>query len=250
MRTVITLLLVAPVSAFAADVPADFKLTAEAFAKEQRADRKAFGAKYNGKTVELTATVRTTAVPNLQVLLNGYKEKPTDTGNPVYCNVPAKLSDQLRGLARGQQVTVRGKFPKGGTLPALDDCEFVKIGSSTALPVTLAALDAEFKKTKVAAEKKYENRSVVVRVTVLDAKTDSSKIVWTVRDPAGKGAVKVQAWADPLLDKTFQAELEKVKAGDTVILIGDAEASGDSVRLWGCVVLKEPPAGVKLSPTK
>jgi hypothetical protein len=117
-------------------------------------------------------------------------------------------------------VTVRGKTD--GSLPSLGDCEFVKVGASTAIPTTVAALDAEFKKNRDAAEKKYDEKSVVVKVKVLDAKTEDKKVIWTVTDAAGKGTAKIKAWADPLLDDKFLKELEMVKAGDVIVLIAEA----------------------------
>jgi hypothetical protein len=247
MRSTLALIFLLPLCAFAAEPKPDFTVTAVEFVKESKSDRKAFTAKYSGKTVEVTGTVWMTYIPTSQVLLNGYKEKPTDSvGTPVYCNIPEKLNEQLRGLARGQQVTVRGKFPKSGSFALLDDCEFVKVGPNNAFATTLTALDAEFKKNRNVAEKKYDERSVVVRVKVLDAKTQDSKVVWTVTPSTGKATLKVQAWADPQLEKKFQQELEKIKTGDVIVLIAEAQPLGDSFRLWNSVVLKEPPAGVKL----
>jgi hypothetical protein len=249
MRTALAFVLAAWVSASAADdLKPDFTLTAQQFGKEFQTDRKAFETKYKGKVVEVSGTVWNTRPPTGDVLLHGNKNKEAFIGEYVSCTPMAKLQEQLRGLARGQQVTVRGKTD--GSLPSLGDCEFVKVGASTAIPTTVAALDAEFKKNRDAAEKKYDEKSVVVKVKVLDAKTEDKKVIWTVTDAAGKGTAKIKAWADPLLDDKFLKELEMVKAGDVIVLIAEAQPGGDSARLWDATVLKEPPAGVKLPGAK
>jgi hypothetical protein len=250
MRTLIVLMLLAPAGAAAAEpkeAKPDFVVTAEALAKEHKADRKAFAAKYNGKLVEVTGTVFRTRPSGGDVLLDGYKEKPTDvlTATYVVCDIPPKLQEQLRALAKGQQVTVRGKAD-GSIVPGLLQCEFVKVGPSPARPFTVAALAAEFKKDRDAARKKYDGKPVVLRVKVLQAKTDGEKVRWSVTDAAGKGGATIDAWADSLFNKDFLKELEKVKAGDVIVLLAEADSLGDPVRLWNAVVLKEPPAGVKL----
>lgn len=258
MRSLIALVVFAHLTASADDpnAPApDFKLTAEAFAKEAkeaRNDAKAFLAKYKGKTVEIDGTVSQATVPDRVLMFTGYKEKgAVGLGERAAALVPEKLDAQLRALSLGQQVTVRGTFTRTNAVAALDNCEIVKTGPSTAVPATVAALEAEFKKNRDAAEKKYDKKSVVVRVKVVEAKLDSSKVLWTVSDPtAAKGAPQVPAWADPLLDKKFQEQLQQVKAGDVVILMGQARPLFGSFDLWDCVVLKEPPPGVKLPGAK
>jgi lysyl-tRNA synthetase class II len=256
MRSLIALVAFAHLTAWADEPKApDFKLTAEAFAKEAkeaRADEKAFLAKYKGKTVEISGTVSRTTIPDRVLMFTGYKEKGAiGLGERAAALVPEKLDAQLRALSIGQQVTVRGTFTRTSVIAALDNCEIVKTGPSTALPTTVAALEAECKKNRDAAEKKYGNKSVVVRVKVVEAKLDSSKVLWTVSDAtAAKGAPQVPAWADPLLDKKFQEQLQQVKAGDVVIVMGQARPLFGSFDLWDCVVLKEPPPGVKLPGAK
>lgn len=257
MRSLIALVVFAHLTARADDPKApapDFKLTAEAFAKEAkeaRTDAKAFVAKYKGKTVEIDGTVSQVTVPDRVLMFTGYKEKgAVGLGERAAALVPEKLDAQLRALALGQQVTVRGTFTRTNAIAALDKCEIVKAGPSTAVPTTVAALEAEFKKNRDAAEKKYDKKSVVVRVKVVESKLDSSKVLWTVTDPTAKGAPQVPAWADPLLDKKFQEQLQQVKAGDVVILMGQARPLFGSFDLWDCAVLKEPPPGVKLPGAK
>src|SRR5262245_51452492 len=134
MRTAIALTLALCVPATAADPKPDFTLTAQEFGKEYQADKKAFEAKYKNKVVEVTGTVWNTRVPRGDVLLHGNKMKDAFIGEYVSCTPAEKFDEQLRGLARGQQVTVRGKT--NGDFPSLGDCEFVKVRPSTAIPAT------------------------------------------------------------------------------------------------------------------
>jgi|SRR5579883_107459 len=246
MRTICVLVLLTPAGTFAADPKPDFTVTAQDFGKQYQTDANAFRKKYAGTVVELTGTVWTTNPAKRHVLLHGNKMKDTFFGEYIPCHMPEKLQEQLRGLAKGQQVTFRGKYPKTAAFPGLEECEIVKLGPSTAIPVTVESLVAEFKKDPDAARKKYDEKSVVVRVKVLDAKTDDDKVRWSVADVAGKGGTKIEAWADSYLEKKFLTELEKVKAGDVLVLIAEASPLGDPVRLWDAVVVKEPPTGVKL----
>src|SRR5947207_2044335 len=109
---VLPLLLALPPCASADDPKpkADFTLTAEEYAKEYLADKKAFAGKYKGKTVELTATVWNMRLWGGNViLLNGFwKDAPKGLPTLVAAT-PAKPDGRLRALARGQRVTVRGK---------------------------------------------------------------------------------------------------------------------------------------------
>jgi hypothetical protein len=246
MRIVLGLLCVAAVATVsAADEKPDHVVTAKDFAKEYQDDKKAFVAKYGGKTVEMSGTVWAPRPSGGDVLLYGNEKKGEFSGTFIPVGAPAKLQDQLRALSQGQQVTVRGKVPVKTVFPGLEQCELVKIGPSTAIPVTLAALAAEYKKDTKAAEKKYTDRFVVVRVKVLDAKAANDKVTWTVTDAVGKDGPKVEANAFTQFSDKLLGELKAVKPGDTVVLMSPVIDAG-GVTLHGAFLLKEPPAGVKL----
>ncbi|MDY3553245.1 hypothetical protein R5W24_002339 [Gemmata sp. JC717] len=236
------------VAAPAADEKPDFTLTAEAYAREYVTDKKAFATKYKGKTVELTATVWNMRLGSGDVLLNG---KPDAKMLEAICfsALPSKLEDPLRSLSRGQAVTVRGK--QADSRPGLVGCEFVKIGPSTAIPVTLAGAIAEFKKNATAAEKKFGGKSVVTRAKVVEVKADELKgeLKLVVTDAAGKGATKVEAVNGiftTLQDRKMVLEVLKLKAGDVVVLMGEPQFLANELRLDQIFLLKEPPPGVKL----
>jgi hypothetical protein len=246
MRTICVLGLMFAASAFGADPKPDFTVTAEEFSKELISDPNGFAKKYTGKTVEVSGTVRATAPSEFRVMLHGVKEKPSDAlDKGVACEVPPKLDEQLRGLARGQQVTVRGTCARGDRLK-LTECEFVKVGPSTAIPVTVSGLVAEFKKDAVAARKVYDKKAVVARVEVLSAKKDGDVMTWIAVEVGTKGPAKVQVRAKVSLDKKYFAELEQVKPGDVMVVLADVDPVDDPLMLRNAVLLKEPPPGVKL----
>jgi hypothetical protein len=251
MRAAFALLIALPLCARAADPKPDFTLTAEAYAKEARADGKAFREKYKGKIVELTATVWNPRVSDGDVLLNGWRGKPSNLQTEVFSALPKgkklgdKLEPRLRALARGQKVTVRGK-QDGNSTPVLVDCEFVKIGPSTAIPATVSGLVADFTKDEKAADDKYRDKSVVLRAKVLVAKAERDVVKWTLGDATGKGGPKIEAVADPLYGDPLKT-LEKVKPGDTIILIADVGSFyGTPCGLAYPRLLDQPPEGVKL----
>lgn len=243
---VCALILALPVATFAADPKPDFTLTVEAFAKEAKANGKAFRAKYKNKVVELSGAVWNPRVPQGDVMLTGTDAKVAEIDKIVSVSPPKfKLEQRHRALARGQKVTVRGK-QADAAYPALIDCEFVTVGPSTAIPVTVPGLAAEFTADAAMADKKYEGRSVVLRAKVLAAKAEKDKVRWTLTAPDGKGDAKIEVLADPLFGDPLK-KLQQVKAGDVIVLIGDVSSLyGTPCELRYPLVLDEPPAGVKL----
>ena len=93
---------------------ADVALTAEEFFKEFRADEKATRAKYNGKLVEITATVWAPNVSEPFHRLAVVSAVDPKTNFPVmhefFLDRPdAGKEKELRLLSRGQKVTIRGR---------------------------------------------------------------------------------------------------------------------------------------------
>ena len=226
-------------AAHAADPKPDVTVTAETMSKEFQGDKKAFEAKYKGKLVEMTGKVYQTRPELGDVLLVGVKNAPLD------CPLPEKDQEKLRGLALGQQVTITGKC--NGSVPSLSECSFTKIGPSTALTPSVAGLAADIKGNRAAAEKKYGGKSVIMRAKVTAAEFDNDRLVLTITDAAGKVSYKAQTYS--IFEQKYIKELKAVKAGDTIVLIGVPVVTGDpndEPALSQIVILKEPPAGVKL----
>lgn len=223
----------------------DFVVSPDVFAKEAHTDPAAFRAKYHNKVVEVTGTVCFLRLYDGAGFLHGYKENEKDPLGKLVCFAPLEQHrDQLWALSQGQEVTVRGTQTDAG-YPVLDRCEFVKVKPSTAIPVTVASLTAEFNADSRAAQKKYFNKSVVVRVKVLATRTEGNTfktVKWTVTDPDAKGDTTIEVIADAATRAEFLKRLEQIRVGDVIVLLG--EANGHC--LADVAVLKEPPAGVKL----
>ncbi|HEY1186234.1 MAG TPA: hypothetical protein VGE74_01195 [Gemmata sp.] len=227
----------------AADPPVVL-VTPEAFAKEARTDRDAFRAKYQGKRIELTGTVCFKRVPVGEAFLYGHKEDDKEPFGQLIVFAPlAKDQNRLRALVQGQRVTVRGRQTDAG-YPALVECEMVDVGPSPVIPVTVTALANEFQTDREAALKKFAGKSVVMRAKVQSTKTTGNtlkKLHWTVTDPVG-GAAVVDAFTEDTSREAFTRQLEGIRVGDVIVLIGEPNGSS----LVDAVVLDEPPPGVKL----
>jgi hypothetical protein len=180
--------------------------------------------------------------------MNGYKKDAKDiVGTTDSCTPSFALESQRRALAQGQQVTIRGR-QVDGTHPALGDCEFVEVGPSTAIPVTVSSLAAEFKENTEAANKKYTHeKSVVLRAKVVAVGvTEWKHTRWTITDVGGEG-VKIDAYpVHPESNEKLREELRQVKASDVLVLMCQAYDGVNTASLRQCVILREPPAGVKL----
>ena len=81
-----------------AEARPDFTVTDQEFAKEHKTDGKAFAAKYSGKTVEVVAAVWIRRAGYHVGLERLQRKADRASRDAVYCRVPAKLNEQLRGL--------------------------------------------------------------------------------------------------------------------------------------------------------
>jgi hypothetical protein len=241
------LLLALPLLAPAADPKPDFTATAEALAKESQANPGAFQKKYRGKVLEVTGAMQSILFPEHFIMhLDG------DPGVPgkkvavhVVCYLRKDQEDKARPLAKGQLVTIRGK-QKDSSVPLLEDCVVVKAGPSTAVPITLSGLVAEWKADKEGTNKKYLKQPVVLRVKVLQAEKQGVTVIWEVTDPDVKGGPQGSATFDAGLDEAFLKGLQKVKAGDVAIILCHSPYASDRPGFQWSVILKEPPPGIKL----
>ncbi|MBA4067838.1 MAG: hypothetical protein C0501_29890 [Isosphaera sp.] len=226
--------------------PVELTLTAEELGKAYESDPAGFKAKYGGKWVELTGEVelpRVVATGPTDVLLRGYL-KPKGIV-PGFVSILPRKEEQgkfegMKALAKGQSVTVRGEVATFA--PALDKCEFVKVGPSAAVPFTPSGLLAALKAPD--GEKKYDGKDVVMRAEVRKAEWNGTVATLTVWDPGVKDGPGLEASLNPQ-EKKVGEELAKIKPGTVVVLLGETQTLNDG-RLWNVRVLKEPPEGVTL----
>jgi hypothetical protein len=148
------------------------EVSAEKLAEEYAADRKAADAKYKNKLLQVKGTVATVNKfeTSNRIYLAGYKKKPTDSllDYPVRCAVRPELLDKVPLLSRGQLVQVTGKCTDGGTGVNLADCGFKELGESSVIQISAEDLTKEFAANKDAADKKYNNKEMIVEGPVAD----------------------------------------------------------------------------------
>src|SRR5262245_18670253 len=248
MRLLGVLLPVSPLLA-ADDPKPDFTVTAEAIAKEFKADRKAAVARYLKKLVEVTGPVHTARMDSdgkpMDLLLFGFQ----DGGAPVFVSCTPTKDDagkyqNLQALARGQTVTIRGVVADS-FVPVLGECRFVKVGPSPAVPVTVSKFKAMF--VKPADARKNDGKAVIARVRVVRVEGEKGRVTFTVADPMTKTTGSTtKVFVDTWFSDARRKELEANKAGQVVIVLGVAEGGAGEPRFWDAVLLKPPPEGVKL----
>ena len=228
-----------------------FTLTAEELYAAYKTDAKAFKGKYVGKWVEVSGLVHLPQInargPSNLLLWGKRPEKAIDFNIGFVSVIPSKAEagkfDGLRALAEGQAVTVRGEVQE---YMELTKCEFVKVGPTTALPVTAAGLLAALKDD--AQKGKYEGKDVVLRGEVRKANWNGTIAHLGVADPGVKDGPLLEASINPT-DQEYGKGLAKTPVGSVVVLIGEAQAVNDG-RIWNFRVLQAPPEGVTLPDAK
>lgn len=220
--------LVAAAGGPAQDTADVVKLDAEAFAAEVARDRKAAAAKYDGKTIEIAGKV--------QEIRRG--------GGILYFTLPSKSAGILGLMCvpkdkafvgkvfKGQEVTVRGKYPGEAFGPQLNDAEIVKAGPSPALTFTAADMAREWARDREAAAKKWKDKVVVITGEVADIKANDVGAVRVLLKGADGKVVDCGFTA-------FETDIaERYKKGDRVKLVGEFlefESSADGPALRFCL---------------
>jgi hypothetical protein len=188
------------------------KLDPEAFAAEVKKDEKAAAAKYKGKTIELSGTVSAVA---------------RNFGGDVFISLPSKTAGILGvscflkdkkvfgKVVKGQEVTVRGRYPDFQFGTQIMDCELVKVGPSPALTYTAEDLAKEWAKDKEAAIKKWKDKVLILSGEIGDTKSND----------VGAISVFLKAGDNHRVDCGFTAFEKdiagKLKKGDKVKVVGE-----------------------------
>lgn len=145
------------------------KLTPEAFAAEVKKDEKAAAKKYKGAGIELSGPV--TGIHR-------------NFGGDVFISLPSKTAGALGvgcflkdknvfgKVVKGQEVTVRGRYPDLQFGTQVMDCEIVKTGPSPALTYTAEEMAKEWARDKEAATKKWKDKPIVVSGLIVESKVN------------------------------------------------------------------------------
>jgi hypothetical protein len=226
-------LLVALVVAARGDDKNVIKVDPEAFAAEIKADAKAVAAKYKGKLIEMTGTVAGIYRNFGDVQYVGLPSKTAGTLGVTCVTKDQKLFGKV---FKGQEVTVRGKYPDPQYGYQIEDCEIVKKGPSPALTYTADEMAAEWARDKEAATKKWKDKPIVVSGLIVESKVNDVGAVNVYLKAPNKKRVDCGFTA-------FEKEIAtKLQTGTTVKFVGefvDFESKDEEPALRFCMPVKE-----------
>lgn len=205
------------------------KLTPEAFAAEVKKDEKAAAKKYKGATIELSGPV-TGVHRNFggEVFIS----LPSKTAGPLGVHCFLKDRNVFGKVVKGQEVTVRGRYPDLQFGTQVMDCEVVKTGPSPALTYTAEDMAKEWAKDKEAAAKKWKDKTVIVSGEVADTKANDVGAINVYLKAADGKRVDCGFTA---FDKDLAG---KIKKGDRVKVVGeylDSESKDDGPAVRFCM---------------
>jgi len=211
------------------DVPKpEFTLTADEYVADIEKDKQAAKAKYQGKLIELSGTVRAiqggvpareTGIVNLGA---------TNSMFGVNCSMTEK--EPWARVSPGQQVRIRGKADTSG-IPYLWNSMIVEQGPNPAVKISDADLAKEFVGDKKKTNQKYAAKYMIVEGEIVDKKEHDRYVSLFLR---GDGNVRIECCVDPS-DKDITSDL---KPGRRIKMFGRYSAypkEGDVVYLFPCL---------------
>lgn len=188
------------------------RLDPEAFAVEVKEDEKAAAAKYKGKTIELSGIVT-----GVQRNIGGdvFLSLPSKTAGILGVSCFLKDKNVFGKVVKGQDVTVRGRYPDLQFGVQIMDGELVKVGPNPALTYTAEEMAKEWAKDKEAATRKWKDKVLIV----------SGEIGDTRANDVGAISVFLKAGDKLHVDCGFTAFEKdvagKLKKGDRVKVVGE-----------------------------
>jgi hypothetical protein len=135
-----------------------FTVTAEELHKEFKTDKKAAETKYQGQVVEVKGTVNSLGV-NVSSQAYVDLEVPKEFVG-VMCYTADK--EPWAKVAPGQQVKLKGRWPKGAFSAQLMNCVFTEAKSSPAISITAKKLVQEYMAAKEGTRQKYHDKWLIV----------------------------------------------------------------------------------------
>jgi hypothetical protein len=142
------------------------KIDPEAFAVEVKKDEKAAAAKYKGKSIEMTAAVQGV---NRNISGDVFLSLPSKTAGILGMTAFLKDKNVFGKIVKGQEVTVRGRYPDIQFGVQIMDCEIVKAGPSPALTYTAEDFAKEWANDKEAAAKKWKDKPIIVSGLIIES---------------------------------------------------------------------------------
>src|SRR5262245_20094451 len=214
------------------DPKPDFTLGSKEFAEEYKKDKKATEAKYKGKVVELSGTVKS-------VGRNISKEAfiRLDAGMKNITGVMCFTADKQPWLKAtpGQTVKVKGKWPEFVVSPALVECVITDVSGSGAPTLTADELGKAYATDKDATTKKYDNKYLFLTGEIAKVTFDAAKAASVTFKTSGKTKVVANF---PAFDKE---ETEGFKTGQKIKVLGEYSfnLAPDQVSINLCIPVQE-----------
>jgi tRNA_anti-like len=188
------------------------KVVPEAFAVEVKKDEKAAAAKYKGKTVEMTEKVQGI---NRNASGDVFLSLPSKTAGLLGVSCFLMDKNVFCKVVKGQEVTVRGRYPDFQFGVQIIDCTLVKTGESPALTYTAEEFAKEWAKDKDAAAKKWKDKQIILTGLIVESKVNDVGAVNIYLKAAGKDRVDCGFSA-------FEKDLAtKLQTGERVKVVGE-----------------------------
>jgi Leucine-rich repeat (LRR) protein len=208
-----------------------FSMTAEMFAAECK-DRKAASDKYKGKVIELSGVVKSLDSNFSEDVYVSLAVDKDITGVMCYMATPEPWAK----VVPGQKIKLKGKFPEDAFGAALVHCVFVDTGTNPAITMTAQQLAKEYAADKEAANKKYNEKYLILTGEVVDRQFNSAGAASMTLKVDGKVRVKVSFTA---FDK---GAVKPIKVGQQLKVVGQYALNFDAeeVSLYFCHPIKQP----------
>lgn len=212
-----------PVPACGQDKKAAMAISAEALGQEYDTNAKATHKKYDGQLLEVTGKVKqaiqTVGTPFIS--LEGSKKALYS----IQCETKDK--QPWARFSPGQKVKITGAYNAGVAGPELKNCDVVALEPNPAVTLTAEALAKSFAANMASANKKFQNKTVIVTGTITATQflAGSGFTDITLRG-SGKTAVICR------LHNSLQDLGKSLKAGQMITLSGPFSfVDGNNVRL-------------------
>lgn len=198
---------------------ADVTVSVDDIKKDFASDEAAAKAKYYGKIIRVTGTLKTVA----DFDLDGNYAFTLDGMPAVNCVASKSGSKGCKAISIGQEATVQGKCTTATADSfALSDCQMISLGKDPSIKVSAADLAKAFA-TKTETDD-YEGVSVTVDGTVASVDVDAYKIFLEGYTGADGTAVKVRC----LVGASGADALTKLTKGSKVVVKGTCIGMNDT----------------------
>jgi putative nucleic acid binding protein len=199
-----------------------YKLSVEEYAASFDKNKVEASKKYSDGLVELSGVIESV---NVSYAGEPFVHVQARAGPGVKVQCFTADREPWAKLARGQTVTVRGKYGELPTMANLEKCQVVEAGPPTAISLTAAGAVADYSKDRAAFARKHRGKDLVVRGKVADVRPS----------PTGGTIVRLEGNDEVRFRCDFGI-------WDTQLGAVSKLESGQDVKVFGTFVTLNPPA--------